>query len=367
MEVKLMCMKAGDDATSYTNNSGLQNIVIPKTWCLLDETLHDMFTNGLPKRIRMADLGCGPGPNTLLVVSHIMDTIKHLYKLNNLPQIEVFVNDLPDNDFNNLFKILKDQKNGNERRELLDACFIYGAPGSFHENLFPTNTLHFVYSSYSLHWLSQVPEGVGKKNKENIHMTMMSPPEVFEAYAEQFQRDFTRFLRIRGEEIVDSGCMVLTFIGRRFVDPSPNDGVINLYTPLVQILLHMVAQGLVKEEDLYSFNVPLYPPCTQEIEAIIRDEGSFKLEKMAVFEVPWDANVGDDDYDDIIFDKHESGKIVAACVRAFLEPLLLSHFGPSLDLDGIFDIYAHKMGDHLATERSYYFSPVISLTRKLRI
>ncbi|KAL8495819.1 hypothetical protein ACS0TY_019796 [Phlomoides rotata] len=154
--------------------------------------------------------------------------------------------------------------------------------------------------------------------------------------------------------------MVLTFIGRRFVDPSPNDGVINMFTPLAQILLHMVAQGIVKEEDLYSFNVPMYPPCMHEIEEIIRGEGSFSLEKMEVFEVPWDANVEDD----IIFDKHRSGKIVAACVRAFIEPLLLSHFGPSLDLDGIFDIYAHKMGYHLAIERSSYFSPVISLLWK---
>lgn len=132
--------------------------MISKTWCVVDETLKEMFrsnNNGFPnpKLIRIADLGCGPGPNTLLVVSHIMDTIKRFCRLNNLPQLEVFLNDLPGNDFNNLFKCLYDRK---EMRDLLDGCFIYGAPGSFHGNLFPTNTLHFVYSSYSLHWLSQV-------------------------------------------------------------------------------------------------------------------------------------------------------------------------------------------------------------------
>ncbi|KAL8495820.1 hypothetical protein ACS0TY_019797 [Phlomoides rotata] len=123
MEVKLMGMNAGDDSTSYTNNSGLQKIVISKTWCVLDETLKDMCINGLPKRIRMADLGCGPGPNTFLVVSHIMDTIKRLCKHE---KFEVFLDDLPGNDFNNLFKFV------NERKELLDTCFIYGAPGSFY-------------------------------------------------------------------------------------------------------------------------------------------------------------------------------------------------------------------------------------------
>ncbi|KAL8500600.1 hypothetical protein ACS0TY_020256 [Phlomoides rotata] len=98
----------------------------------------------------------------------------------------------------------------------------------------------------------------------------------------------------------------------------------------------------------------------QEIVAIIRSEGSFNLEKMEVFEVPWDANVEDIN----IFDKERSGKIVAACVRAYMEPMLLSHFGPCLDLDGVFDIYAQKIGDRLATKTSSYFTPVISLTRK---
>lgn len=42
----------------------------------------------------------------------------------------------------------------------------------------------------------------------------------------------------------------------------------------------------MKEEDLHSFNLPLYIPCQEEIEATIRGEGSFDLAKTEIVRVP---------------------------------------------------------------------------------
>ena len=50
-------------------------------------------------------------------------------------------------------------------------------------------------------------------NKGNICIAKTSPPGVFKAYFEQFERDFTLFLRWRSEEIVPRGGMVLTVMG----------------------------------------------------------------------------------------------------------------------------------------------------------
>ncbi|GFP88550.1 benzoate carboxyl methyltransferase [Phtheirospermum japonicum] len=355
-------MNAGDGETSYANNSSFQQVVISKTWAVLDKTLKDMYTrnnhnNGFPKCIKIADLGCASGPNTLFLISHRMDTIEDLYKHNvkNLPQLEVFLNDLPDNDFNNLFKLLPNFCG----KKLKLECFMYGVPGSFHGRLFPSNSLNFAYSSYSLHWLSQIPEGLGKNNKENIYIVPNSPPQVCEAYAKQFQKDFSRFLSTRSEEITSDGRMVLAFIGRSFADPSSRDELV-IYTMLAETLSDMAAQGLVKKDDLYSFNMPVYMPCLQEVESIIGDEGSFNLDKMEVIRVPWDAH---EDYNDRVFDKNRSGKLVADCVRAIVEPILASHFGSSV-IDDVFDRYAKKMVERLSKERSSYFTPIISLTRK---
>ncbi|KAL7120816.1 hypothetical protein ACP275_02G145500 [Erythranthe tilingii] len=223
-------MNAGNGETSYANNSVLQKVMITKTWPALDETLKEMFIKTdeyeFTKCIwKMADLGCSSGPNTLLVISHIIEQLSKLQE--HAPrEIQVFLNDLPDNDFNNLFKLMSTNTNTNTNTNAKNnniECYIYGTPGSFYGILFPNNSLHFAYSSYSLHWLSQIPQGLEKTNKENICIATTRPPQVFEAYSNQFERDFTTFLKLRGEEIRGGGRMVLGFIGRSVADPTSKD------------------------------------------------------------------------------------------------------------------------------------------------
>ena len=54
-------------------------------------------------------------------------------------------------------------------------------------------------------------------------MASTSPPSVLRAYYEQFQRDFSMFLKCRAEELVAGGGMVLTILGRRNEDPSSKE------------------------------------------------------------------------------------------------------------------------------------------------
>ena len=74
------------------------------------------------------------------------------------PDLTVFLNDLPSNDFNTDFKLLPNfyamlkKEKGND----VGPCFIVGMPGSLYGRLFPSKSLDFVHSSYSVHWLSKV-------------------------------------------------------------------------------------------------------------------------------------------------------------------------------------------------------------------
>ncbi|KAI3806785.1 hypothetical protein L1987_22700 [Smallanthus sonchifolius] len=110
-----------------------------------------------------------------------------------------------------------------ERKEYSNPCFVSAVPGSFYCRLFSDQSLHLVHSSYSVHWLSQVPEGL-ESSALNIYMTKTSPPNVFQSYQKQFKTDFTKFLRLRSEEIVSGGWMVLTLVGRSVADPTSDDG-----------------------------------------------------------------------------------------------------------------------------------------------
>lgn len=46
-------------------------------------------------------------------------------------------------------------------------------------------------------------------------MASTSPSNVLTAYYNQFQKDFSLFLKCRAEELVEGGRMILTFLGRK--------------------------------------------------------------------------------------------------------------------------------------------------------
>ena len=109
---------------------------------------------------RIADFGCSSGPNTLQFVSEIMDVIHFTCKCLNKkePIFQVFLNDLPGNDFNTIFRSLPSfyEKLDKEKGRGFGPCFKAGMPGTFYGRLFPDHFLHFARSSYSLQWRSQV-------------------------------------------------------------------------------------------------------------------------------------------------------------------------------------------------------------------
>ncbi|KAL0346488.1 UNVERIFIED_CONTAM: Benzoate carboxyl methyltransferase [Sesamum calycinum] len=317
-----------------------------------------------PECFKMADLGCSSGPNCLFLISLIIHKIQELSGHNNnyrshSPEFEVFLNDLHGNDFNNLFKMLPTFR---QKLNPTAQCFVSGLPGSFYGRLLPSKSLHFVHSSYSLHWLSQVPEGV-ESNRNNIHMGTASPPAVFEAYLRQFQRDFSTFLSSRGEEMVPGGRMVLTFIGRSVADPYTKDDCIHIKI-LGDTLLDMIVEGAIKEVDLHSFNMPFYTPSKQEVEAIIRSEGSFNLERLDHFLLPWNSHdVEHSNSDNHRPDKYKVVEMVTNSVRAYTEPLLSIHFG-SFIMDVLFTRFGKKLAEHLSMEEPSFFNIVISLSKR---
>ncbi|XP_022773999.1 benzoate carboxyl methyltransferase-like [Durio zibethinus] len=359
--VNALCMNGGDKEISYANNSLFQKTVIVKTRRVLEDTIKDLLSNVFPTCVKVADFGCSSGPNTFLTISEIVDTVHEICRQAQLksPEFQVFLNDLPGNDFNAIFRsvpaFLDELKR--EKGDLFGHCTISGVPGSFYGRLFPSRSLHLIHSSNSVHWLSKVPDGV--ENKWNIYMAKSSPPHVFKAYAKQFQEDFSLFLRMRSEEIKPRGHMVLTLMGRRNPDPSTEFYGWEL---LATSLCELVEEGLVKEADLDSFNLPLYTPYKEEVREIIQEEGSFELDRLEVFEVNWDTKE-DTNNNGSVLDKYERGQKLANITRAVTEHLLACHFGDAI-IDRLFTRLALHEAENLDSNDEKVVNFVVSMTKK---
>ncbi|XP_043692929.1 probable jasmonic acid carboxyl methyltransferase 2 [Telopea speciosissima] len=239
---------------------GQMKIGITKAKPLIEDSIVNLYIRTLPKCIYIADLGCGSGPNTLLAITEIIDSIESARNGMCRPPLEyhVTLNDLPGNDFNSIFKSLLAfyEKLEKEKEHQLGPCFISGLPGSFYGRLFPSKSLHFVHSSYSLHWLSQVPPGI-EDNKGHIYLAQTSPPTVFKGYLEQFQKDFSVFLTSRYEEILPGGHMVITFFGRKTVDDFSTDFCC-LKELLAKSLYDLVSEVSFLTTNYYASNSMLY-------------------------------------------------------------------------------------------------------------
>jgi len=126
----------------------------------LQDTLRELCLDSFPECLKLADLGCSSGPNALLVLREMIDSIDMIRKKLNKkePMFQIFLNDLFCNDFNTLirsipsfYEELRRDKGGD-----FGPCFIAVMPGNYYGRLFPAHSLHFIHSSYSIHWRSQV-------------------------------------------------------------------------------------------------------------------------------------------------------------------------------------------------------------------
>ncbi|XP_044469248.1 salicylate carboxymethyltransferase-like [Mangifera indica] len=353
--VQVLHMNGGVGETSYANNSLVQKKVITMTKPIREEAITKLYTTSFPAKLVIADLGCSSGPNTLLVVSEFIKIVSNICKKlgNQSPEFQVFLNDLPGNDFNTIFRSLPRDQGGH--------CFFSGLPGSFYGRLFPSKSVNIFHSSYSLQWLSQVPEGL-ESNKGNIYMASTSPPCVLKAYYQQFQTDFSFFLKCRSEELVAGGRMVLTFLGRRSDDPSSKE-CCYIWELLAMALNEMASEGTIEEEKVDSFNIPQYTPSPSEIKCEVMKEGSFGIDRIEVTDVNWDVYNNEFKGGNVSqLQSEDGGYNVAQCMRAVAEPLLVSHFGEAI-IDEAFNKYRRIVADRMAKEKTEFINVTISLVR----
>ncbi|GAB4827562.1 hypothetical protein Ancab_034444 [Ancistrocladus abbreviatus] len=362
MEVKaVLHMTKGDGDFSYSQvSANFMRKLSSTTEHLLECAIKPLFSDSslVPVKVfNAADVGCGVGAAPFCFLSTVVESVKkRCGELNReMPEIQIYLNDLAGNDFNLLFK----QASGfGGEGEDGGCCFVVGAPGSFHGRLFPRNSLHLLHSCYSVHWLSQVPpqlfneEGKPVLNKQNIYISRSSSPAVAQAYLAQFQQDFRRFVECRAVETVANGCMVLKIRGKTTTDPldEPFPTLV-----LAEAISQLVSEGIVERGKVESFNIPFYYPAKDEAEAIIHEEGSFSIEQTKIvvsdtvegIQEPWAKAIN-----------------FASQVRSFTESLVSHHFGYQIS-DQIYERLKHVVFAKMTKGSTENATIVMALRRKM--
>lgn len=339
-------MTGGVGETSYSRNSSLQKKASEMVKHITLETVEEVYLATKPKSIGIADLGCSSGPNTLSNIKDILDKIEGTSRIKlkqQAPEFRVFLNDLPTNDFNAIFQALPEfhqwlkQKGGGTSN-----IYVAAYPGSFYGRLFPDHCLHFIYSSYSLHWLSKVPRGLfdeqgNSLNKNSIYISEHSPSEVSKVYFDQFKEDFTLFLQSRSDELVNGGKMVLILLGRQGVSHADRGNAF-FWKILYQALTNLIPKGEVEKEKLDSYEVHFYAPCKEEIEVAAKENECFEVERLEMFEIEKTTGKG-----------MSYGTMVAMTVRSIQESVLAHHFGEAI-IEGLFKEYGRLVDEEMAKE-----------------
>ncbi|XLT49457.1 hypothetical protein HN873_042061 [Arachis hypogaea] len=353
-------MNPGMGDNSYAHNSIIQKRVMREAKPIVEESMMRLYTIIPIHCFKVADLGCSSGPNALQLVSNVIDIVDCSSSNLNLkpPVFQFFLNDLFGNDFNSIFKSLPqfseiiEEKKGQK----CGACFINATPGTFYKRLFPNNFSHFVHSSFSLHWLSQVPKELG--NKKNIHLTSTSPPRMHKAYLAQFQKDFKLFLKLRSQELVSKGGMVLTLFGRE-----ETRDMRTAWSLFGITLNDMVLENLIEETKLESFNLPLYDPTIEEAKEVIEEEGCFTLQRLESVIMGWDGNINEGVDDKNKLDLNMRAEFITKQQRAALEPLLKAQFGENV-MDELFVRFKNKVVELMEEKILEFPTLIISLIKK---
>ncbi|KAI4357712.1 hypothetical protein L6164_001644 [Bauhinia variegata] len=329
-------MNGGEGPYSYAKNSSFHRAVIEGNKELIQKVMANEFdpkTYDDPKKpICIADLGCSTGPNTFVAVQCIIETIEHQYKSQGLaakiPEFQIFFNDIVSNDFNTLFQTLPPNRN----------YFVAGVPGSFRGRIFPRESLHFINSSSTLNWLSKVPTEITDRtssswNKGRIHVKN-APKEVIDAYATQYKMDFEDFLHARAEELVSGGLMALLIPAAADLVLDSDIDADKIFELLGSCLLDMAKEGLVSEEKVDSFNLPIYHSPVKHIMAILERNECFSIEQVRTmngFEAFTYPNV----------------HAVVSMVRAISEGFLERQFGGGI-IDELFLRFTKKVVEYPA-------------------
>ncbi|KAG0615181.1 hypothetical protein M758_5G021600 [Ceratodon purpureus] len=275
--------------------------------------------------IHYADFGCAVGANTLGFAKFVVDALKTRPDVIDRDIVCHFA-DLPSNDFNTLFKQLPPFTGQGDGSVEERTWFADGVPGTQYGRMFPRSSLHVAITTLTLHYLSELPKSILDKSSPAYNKGKLgcygSSPATAEAYAKVSRQGLRKFFECRAEEIVSGGVLGFYCPGRRDRAHPENQLFDDSYYVLdiEKTWKELVNEGVLTDESLDDFNLPLCHPSIDELqEAIEHPPSAFRIEKLDFIEK---SSLADKPME---FDDAEAYGKFMAFLFGNMRPMLASH------------------------------------------
>jgi len=238
-------------AGDYNKNSSPQRVALGHTFAVLEQVVDSVCQkiSFVPEHaFTIADYGSSHGGNSLKPMSIIIEAVRGRTSPNQ--SIAIYHTDLPHNDYNTLFRTLHESEDSYLLKYAGSAHVLTFATATpFFQQILPTSSVHFGFSSSAAHWLSCFP-------CEADHLyTVAAPEPVRNLWREQAAVDWDMFLRARSVELVPGGMMVLANL---FMEENGDYTTKELGMVMDKVISEMVMKNMVEPAAAHKFSHPSY-------------------------------------------------------------------------------------------------------------
>jgi hypothetical protein len=172
----------------YNLNSTPQLIAVQKSFIYIQKAVEEHKATFSPTETSfIVDYGCSHGRNSLVAIQAIIESVRQKYGSTALNQICAVFNDLSTNDWSTLFQTTARLPVSN-----------LASGKSFYEQILPSNTVQFGYTSTAIHWLSKKPCNL---HQHCFALAGQSTAEEMKMWEAQAAEDYKLFLQHRSNEL----------------------------------------------------------------------------------------------------------------------------------------------------------------------
>ncbi|RSL42166.1 hypothetical protein CEP54_015572 [Fusarium duplospermum] len=234
----------------YSSHAALQHEAMLKALPLLQQATNTVVTNvnRNSRPMTVVEYGSAHGNNSIQPMLTILDSTPP-------GDIQLIFSDRPENDFNTLSKTVTTWADDLDKTKFPHSIFPAMVPRSFYRQVVPSLFADLGFSLAALHHLDHVP-----KDEDGVdHQILLK---------RQAHLDLLRYLKLRGDEIVPGGSLVLSFVSQ---SSSGRENYAGLVEACRNAMIDMVKDGTLPGAVAGSFYVPTYNRTLQDVQEVIEE------------------------------------------------------------------------------------------------